>query len=77
MGQPVKLLGELVDDARAVVPFSQRSIAASPSKVSLLFALAETIYRLALVAIRTQTFRKNGSQHHLLSRQRSDLPQYH
>lgn len=27
MGQPVKLSDELVDDARAVVPFSQRSIA--------------------------------------------------
>jgi len=26
MGQPVKLSDELVDDARAVVPFSQRSI---------------------------------------------------
>jgi hypothetical protein len=27
MGQPVKLSDELVDDAQAVVPFSQRSIA--------------------------------------------------
>ena len=27
MGQPVKLSDQLVDDARAVVPFSQRSIA--------------------------------------------------
>jgi ParD-like antitoxin of type II bacterial toxin-antitoxin system len=27
MGQPVKLSDELIDDARAVVPFSQRSIA--------------------------------------------------
>jgi len=27
MGQPVRLSDELVDDARAVVPFSQRSIA--------------------------------------------------
>lgn len=27
MGQPVKLSDELVDDARAVVPFSKRSIA--------------------------------------------------
>lgn len=27
MGQPVKLSDDLVDDARAVVPFSQRSIA--------------------------------------------------
>ena len=27
MGQPVKLSDELVDDARAVVPFSRRSIA--------------------------------------------------
>jgi hypothetical protein len=27
MGQPVKISDELVDDARAVVPFSQRSIA--------------------------------------------------
>ena len=27
MGQPVKLSDELVDDARAVAPFSQRSIA--------------------------------------------------
>lgn len=27
MGQPVKLSNELVDDARAVAPFSQRSIA--------------------------------------------------
>lgn len=27
MGQPVKLSDELVDEARAVVPFSQRSIA--------------------------------------------------
>lgn len=27
MGQPVKLSDELVDDARAVIPFSQRSIA--------------------------------------------------
>lgn len=27
MGQPVKLSDELVDDARAVVPYSQRSIA--------------------------------------------------
>jgi len=27
MGQPVKLSDELVDDARAIVPFSQRSIA--------------------------------------------------
>ena len=27
MGQPVKLSDELVDDARAVVPFSERSIA--------------------------------------------------
>ncbi len=27
MGQPVKLSDELVDDARAVVPFSQLSIA--------------------------------------------------
>jgi hypothetical protein len=27
MGQPLKLSDELVDDARAVVPFSQRSIA--------------------------------------------------
>ena len=27
MGQPVKLSDELVNDARAVVPFSQRSIA--------------------------------------------------
>ncbi|MFN5273219.1 MAG: TA system antitoxin ParD family protein [Planctomycetota bacterium] len=27
MSQPVKLSDELVDDARAVVPFSQRSIA--------------------------------------------------
>ncbi len=26
MGQPVKLSDELVDDARAVIPFSQRSI---------------------------------------------------
>ena len=27
MGQPVKLSDQLVDDARAVIPFSQRSIA--------------------------------------------------
>ncbi len=27
MGQPVKLSDEIVDDARAVVPFSQRSLA--------------------------------------------------
>lgn len=27
MGQPVKISDELVDDARAVIPFSQRSIA--------------------------------------------------
>ncbi len=33
MGQPVKLSDELVDDARTVISFSQRSIAGHPDLI--------------------------------------------
>jgi len=58
MGQPVKLSDELVDDARAVVPFSQRSIA---GQIEFWAGLGKSIEPL-LRGDRSMSLRKSGSE---------------
>ncbi len=58
MGQPVKLSDELVDDARAVVPFSQRSIA---GQIEFWAGLGKSIEPL-LRGDRSMSLRKAGAE---------------
>lgn len=61
MGQPVKLSDELVDDARAVVPFSQRSIA---GQIEFWAGLGKSIEPL-LRGDRSMLLRMSGSERSL------------
>ena len=58
MGQPVKLSDELVDDARAVVPFSQRSIA---GQIEFWAGLGKSIEPL-LRGDRSMLLQRSGSE---------------
>ena len=58
MGQPVKLSDELVDDARAVVPFSRRSIA---GQIEFWAGLGKSIEPL-LRGDRSMALRVSGSE---------------
>ncbi|MCM2374423.1 ParD-like family protein [Aporhodopirellula aestuarii] len=58
MGQPVKLSNELVDDARAVVPFTQRSIA---EQIEFWAGLGKSIEPL-LRGDRSMLLRRTGSE---------------
>jgi hypothetical protein len=61
MGQPVKLSDELVDDARAIVPFSQRSIA---SQIEFWAGLGKSIEPL-LRGDRAMSLKMSGAEESL------------